>query len=103
VEGEVTSVSVSVSAGVPFSQIATGVPYSESHRKKVGSGPILIKLRRNLTCFRPVVKHRQKQRSHANPHIRFIYHRVPLIPFEHLSFLIRGMSILGILPLFDVG
>ena len=37
-----------------ISQIATGVPYSESLRNKSQSGPILINIRRNLTCFRPV-------------------------------------------------
>jgi hypothetical protein len=37
-----------------ISQIATGVPYSESPRNIVQSGPILIKIKCNLTCFRPV-------------------------------------------------
>jgi hypothetical protein len=37
-----------------ISQIATGVPYSESPRKKSQSAPILINLGSNLTCFRPV-------------------------------------------------
>jgi hypothetical protein len=37
-----------------ISQIATGVPYSESPRKKSQSGPILINIGRNLTCVRPV-------------------------------------------------
>jgi hypothetical protein len=37
-----------------ISQIATGVPYSESPRTIIQAGPILIKIRRNLTCFRPV-------------------------------------------------
>jgi hypothetical protein len=36
-----------------ISQIATG-PYSESPRNKSQSGPILINIQRNLTCFRPV-------------------------------------------------
>jgi hypothetical protein len=37
-----------------ISQIATGVPYSESPRKKTQIAPILIKIGRNLTCFGPV-------------------------------------------------
>jgi hypothetical protein len=37
-----------------MSQIATGVPYSESPRNKSQSGPIHINIQRNLTCFRPV-------------------------------------------------
>jgi hypothetical protein len=37
-----------------ISQIATGVPYSESPRTKSQSAQILIKFRRNSTCFRPV-------------------------------------------------
>jgi hypothetical protein len=37
-----------------MSQIATGVPYSESPRKTPQSAPILIKIGRNLTCFGPV-------------------------------------------------
>jgi hypothetical protein len=35
-------------------QIATGLPYSESPRKTARSGPSLINIRCNLTCFRPV-------------------------------------------------
>jgi hypothetical protein len=37
-----------------ISQIATGVPYSESLRKKAQTAPIRIKIGRNLTCFGPV-------------------------------------------------
>jgi hypothetical protein len=37
-----------------ISQIATGLPYSEYPRQTVRCGPSLIKLRCNLTCFRPV-------------------------------------------------
>ena len=35
-----------------ISQIATGVPYSESPRNIFQSGPILIKIRCNLNCFK---------------------------------------------------
>jgi hypothetical protein len=35
-------------------QIATRVPESESPRQIFQSGQILIKIRRNLTCFRPI-------------------------------------------------
>jgi hypothetical protein len=37
-----------------ISQIATGVPYSESLRKKAQGAPILVKIGCNLTCFGPV-------------------------------------------------
>jgi hypothetical protein len=37
-----------------ISHIATGVPYPESPRNIFQSGPILIKIRCNLTCFRQV-------------------------------------------------
>jgi hypothetical protein len=37
-----------------ISQIATGVPYSEYPRNRSQSGPILINIRCNLTCFGPV-------------------------------------------------
>jgi hypothetical protein len=37
-----------------ISQIATGVPYSESLRKKAQIAPILINIGRSVTCFRPV-------------------------------------------------
>jgi hypothetical protein len=37
-----------------ISQIATGVPYSESRRKKAQIAPILVKIGCNLTCFGPV-------------------------------------------------
>jgi hypothetical protein len=36
------------------SQIATGLPYSESQRQPVRFGQILINIRWNLICFRPV-------------------------------------------------
>jgi hypothetical protein len=36
-----------------ISQIATGVPCSEYPRTIMQYGPILITIRRNLTCFRP--------------------------------------------------
>jgi hypothetical protein len=35
-------------------QIATGLPYSESPRRTLRSGPILIKIRCDLVCSRPV-------------------------------------------------
>jgi hypothetical protein len=52
------SVSVSASASsnllvFNISQIATGLPYSESPRTIVRSGPILINFRCKLICFRP--------------------------------------------------
>jgi hypothetical protein len=37
-----------------ISQIATGVPYSESPRNKTQIAPILINIGCNLTCFGPV-------------------------------------------------
>jgi hypothetical protein len=37
-----------------ISQIATGVPYSESPRKKSQSATTLVNIGCNLTCFRPV-------------------------------------------------
>jgi hypothetical protein len=37
-----------------ISEIATGVPYSESLRKKAQTAPTLITIGCNLTCFGPV-------------------------------------------------
>jgi hypothetical protein len=45
---------VSIMALCNISQIATGMPYSESPRTIFQSGPILIKIGCNLTCFGPV-------------------------------------------------
>jgi hypothetical protein len=53
-----------------ISQIATGMPYSESPRNKSQSRPIFIKIRLNLTCFGIVqsVPSSQIQNIYNNTH-----------------------------------